>query len=271
MKKYKLSSLLVFLSIIAILVCLNYSSILSTFTNLIRYLSNFINKTMRELTADLNLRKLVFFMGLSFLYGIIHSAGPGHGKAIIFAFFLKERHHMAKAVLMAGLTAFTHTLSALILALLLNTLLLGIKGFFRIKMQGYFIFANGVLITIIGIFFLIKRLLAKNKELEEERSTNHNIYLIGITAGLIPCPASLMIMLFSVSNGIMPLGLLSVFGISLGMFVLLVAVGILSIKCKKNLSSVKENKTTVMTRWIEFLSIILIICIGLLMSLTVVF
>jgi ABC-type nickel/cobalt efflux system permease component RcnA len=226
---------------------------------------------MRELTSDLNLRKLMIFLGISFLYGIIHSAGPGHGKAIIFTFFLKERHYKAKAVLMAGLTAFTHTLSAIILALLMNTLLVGIKGFLRIKMQGYFIFANGILIMIIGILFLIKEVLAKNKEVEEELATNNNIYLIGITAGLIPCPASLMIMLFSISNRIIPLGLLSVLGISVGMFVLLIAVGILSIKCKENLSNVKENKTAAITRGVEFLSIILIICIGLLMSLTVIF
>lgn len=57
-------------------------------------------------------------LGIGLLYGIVHTLGPGHGKAIVVAYFLDASRPRAwiEGVAVGGWIAFTHTLTALLLA-----------------------------------------------------------------------------------------------------------------------------------------------------------
>jgi len=236
------------------------------FINALRWLDNYINDSLRSLQHEFSISVFLVFMLISLLYGIIHSAGPGHGKTIITTFFLKEKHPIAKAAMISGIVSLVHTGFSIILAVLFTTILSGIKGFFRIKIQSYFIVASGILIIIIGVFFLLLKIIFKEKDAVYNK--NRNIFLIGIAAGSVPCPVALIIMLFALSNNIIFLGLASVISISLGMFFLLTAIGILSIKLRDGilfLSNKYIEKIGLIGELLEYISVILIIIIGLLM------
>ena len=58
---------------------------------------------------------LVF--GLAFLYGILHSIGPGHGKLIILSYFTAYEAKWPSAIMMGFQIAFIHGLSAIVLVL----------------------------------------------------------------------------------------------------------------------------------------------------------
>lgn len=49
----------------------------------------------------------------SFLYGVFHAAGPGHGKAIVTTYLLTHRQRMARGVMIAVAGAFCQGLTAL--------------------------------------------------------------------------------------------------------------------------------------------------------------
>jgi len=215
------------LIVLAFVVILTYKSIwLPQFTRVIRTLSDRIHEVLREIKSGGNISTIIVFLGISFLYGIIHSIGPGHGKALILAYFLKNKHRLWKSVTLAGITSMTHTLGAIFLAFLFNTILSEVRGMFRIQVQGYFMVANGMLILLIGLFYLLIKITRRQKaDSKASEADGKNLLLIGITAGIVPCPASLLIMLYSISNEMVEFGLLSVLAISLGMFVLLVPVG----------------------------------------------
>ncbi len=53
-----------------------------------------------------------------FGYGVVHTLGPGHGKAVVVAYFLDSARPRAwiEGVFAGGWIAFTHTLAALLLA-----------------------------------------------------------------------------------------------------------------------------------------------------------
>ena len=114
---------------------------------------------------------------------------------------------------------------------------------------------------------MIFKIFKKEKHLDTK---NKNTFMIGISAGIVPCPVALVIMLFAISNDIIVIGLFSILAISFGMFILLILVGIISIKLRDGLmalSSQFSKKVELVSLVVEYLSIVLIILIGLFMFL----
>ena len=51
----------------------------------------------------------------SFLYGVFHAAGPGHGKAVLTTYLVTHREQMKRGVFLAAMAAFTQGLVAIVL------------------------------------------------------------------------------------------------------------------------------------------------------------
>lgn len=54
-------------------------------------------------------------LGLSFLYGVFHAAGPGHGKAVISAYLLASGDTARRGVVLSFAAAFVQAVSAIVL------------------------------------------------------------------------------------------------------------------------------------------------------------
>ena len=52
---------------------------------------------------------------LSFLYGVFHAAGPGHGKAVVTTYLLAHGHNVRRGVAMASASALLQGITALVL------------------------------------------------------------------------------------------------------------------------------------------------------------
>ena len=61
--------------------------------------------------------------GLSFMYGILHAAGPGHGKAVISAYVLADRQTLRRGVMLSFLSALVQALMALLVVAMLKFVL----------------------------------------------------------------------------------------------------------------------------------------------------
>ncbi|MDA3901404.1 MAG: hypothetical protein PF637_12915 [Spirochaetes bacterium] len=241
------------------------------FMDLLRYMDSLLNGAIRGLMEGYSVTALSLLFAVSFAYGIVHSIGPGHGKALVVSFFLKEDHPWRKSIFLAALISLIHTGTALILAYLFHFVLTSVRGMFKIQLQGYFMVVSGIMVVVTGTFFLLFKMLHKHKK-DDLRNSNRNVILIGISAGIVPCPAALMIMMITLSNGIALAGLMSVVAISLGMFVLLSVVGSVAIKSRSGmlfLSDKASNRTEIVSTIVEYASIVLIISIGLVMALKI--
>jgi len=51
----------------------------------------------------------------SFIYGIFHAVGPGHGKAVISSYMLADKQTLRRGVFLAFLSSFVQALSAIAL------------------------------------------------------------------------------------------------------------------------------------------------------------
>ncbi len=69
--------------------------------------------------------KLWLLIGLSFLYGIFHAAGPGHGKAVISSYMLANEVALRRGILLSFISAFLQAVTAIVVMLLAYFVLRG--------------------------------------------------------------------------------------------------------------------------------------------------
>lgn len=71
--------------------------------------------SMRQIKASsAGVAALTLFV-LSFLYGVFHAAGPGHGKAVISGWLLATENELRRGILIAFLSALIQALTAIVL------------------------------------------------------------------------------------------------------------------------------------------------------------
>jgi nickel/cobalt transporter (NicO) family protein len=85
-----------------------------------------------------------------FLYGVVHTLGPGHGKAVVVAYFLdgQRKHAWVDGILAGSWIAVTHTAAALVLAGVLA--LMGRVGAFSAQGQ-----VRSVELVSFGLIFAV--------------------------------------------------------------------------------------------------------------------
>jgi ABC-type nickel/cobalt efflux system permease component RcnA len=94
-----------------------------------------------------------FLILVSFLYGVFHAAGPGHGKAVISSYVLANGATVRRGIVLSFLAAFVQALSAIaivsVLAIALNAAGIQIQ-----QMVRRFETASGLLIAVTGLWLL---------------------------------------------------------------------------------------------------------------------
>ena len=96
---------------------------IDTFTRLSLYIQNQQSLYFRELAEGLKAIKegglvaLYGMISLSFIYGVFHAAGPGHGKAVIGTYLLSNDSALKRGIALAFLAALMQGITALSLVL----------------------------------------------------------------------------------------------------------------------------------------------------------
>ena len=168
---------------------------------------------------------LIPLFGAALLYGMIHSAGPGHGKFVAFSYIVSGRRTYGRAVLLGNMIAFCHGISGIIIVLVLKFILeKTISGNLETASHTIQQVSYG-LITLLGLVLLIKACLSifsndeksgKDGTLSEQQSTR-SIIMIALAVGMIPCPGVVLVMLFCISMGMPFLGVGLSLSVAMGM------------------------------------------------------
>lgn len=116
---------------------------------IIRTLSTYL--TSFQNTGDASFA--FWLISASFLYGLLHAAGPGHGKIVVSSYVLANNETMRRGILLAFLSAFVQGTVAVLLVYMLATIFnatgSAIKDLgFRLTQISY------LLITALGIYLL---------------------------------------------------------------------------------------------------------------------
>src|SRR5512143_3513027 len=83
-----------------------------------RRIQQSLSTSLRDVQSGSGSFALWTLAAVCFGYGVVHTLGPGHGKAVVVAYFLDSTKPRAwiEGIFAGGWIAFTHTLAALLLA-----------------------------------------------------------------------------------------------------------------------------------------------------------
>ena len=101
-----------------------------------------------------NPRTMILYLLFAIIIGAFHSLSPGHGKALIGAYIIGTRGTVGDAVTLGIVTAASHTISVLILGVIL---LIAFNSVVPDNIASYLNVISGIIIVIIGIYLLRRR------------------------------------------------------------------------------------------------------------------
>jgi nickel/cobalt exporter len=98
-------------------------------------------------------------VGLSFLYGILHAAGPGHGKVVISSYMLANETALRRGIVLSFAASLVQALSA-ILIVGLGFLVLRQLAVSQTDTTRFFEIASYGLVVALGLWLLVRKLRA---------------------------------------------------------------------------------------------------------------
>lgn len=201
-----------------------------------------LSAALRDIEAD-GFGASLALIGLSFLYGVFHAAGPGHGKIVISTYLLSHESQLRRGVILSFASAMVQGLTAIIIVTLAVWLL-------NLSMQQTRGMANDVevasfaLITLMGLMIMASRLWRLRKAFAADALSGQHKHdhehehcdhahgpsqsdldaalslrtFIGIvlSIGIRPCSGAVIVLLLAYSLDLGMVGLFAVLAMSLG-------------------------------------------------------
>jgi ABC-type nickel/cobalt efflux system permease component RcnA len=171
---------------------------------------------------------LLFLLLAAFGWGAVHALSPGHGKAMVAAYLVGTRG-TARDALGLGLTVtVTHTIGVFAL----GVVTLALSAYVLPEdLYPWLNLASGLLVLGVGGAVLRGRVRKArhhhhHHHHEHAPITRRGILAMGASAGLIPCPSALVVLLGAIAQHEVALGLLLILAFSAGLAATLTALGI---------------------------------------------
>jgi len=214
----------------------------------------------------------------AFGLGALHSFEPAHGKAILAAYLVGNRHRWVDALLFGLIIAVAHTFSILVL----GSGAWFVTTYYDISLTEPIIsLIGGVLVLIVGFWMLIRWRQGacphpghghhdhhheadqvQANEANSEKGSIGQLVLVGIGGGLVPCPAGVAMLMTAVSAGQPTQGLSLAVSFSLGAAAIVVLISIFIQRSASFLNSWLSDDQPVI-EYLPLVSSLVIVGIGI--------
>ncbi len=222
---------------------------------------------------------LVLLLLAAFGWGALHALSPGHGKAMVAAYLVGTRGSTRDALLLGATVTVTHTAGVVAL----GVVALGLSAWILPEqLYPWLTLLSGALVVGVGVSVLRARLRGRHGHTHGHghgkthththgdgahvhahapRPTRRNLLALGASAGIIPCPTALVVLLGAVAQHRIGLGLVLIVAFSAGLAATLSALGIAVVHAGRLLSRLPVPGA--LARAIPAVSAALIVVVGL--------
>lgn len=194
----------------------------------------------------------------SFGLGSLHALEPGHGKTVVGAYLVGSKGTSWDAVLLGLVVTLTHTGIVIVLGVLS---VVAAAYFVPDTAQKVLEVVSGLLIVGVGGWMIAVRIRQARRQHSHEHEHHHadehehghgshghthapalkpgerpslgQLIALGVSGGIVPCPAALAVLLAAISLGGFVQGVSLVVIFSVGMAAVLVAIGIAMVHAAK--------------------------------------
>ena len=236
-----------------------YHQILKYIITLQYQMNSYISTIIRNINDENNITSSFIIISIAFLYGLVHAAGPGHGKALVAFYFITNKADYKKAFKMGYLISIIHAISALLFTFgifyILKTMFRkNFDNFSEITMQ-----ISASMIILVGLYLIWESY--KNKKAKEIKIKNSykSEFSVAFSAGIVPCPGVMTIVLFCIVLKQYLLGILAAISMSIGMGFTISIAGIFSILFSKKSTPFFNEKGYIL----EIIGGLLILTLGI--------
>lgn len=205
--------------------------------------------------------------------GALHALEPGHGKTIVAAYLVGSRGTACHAFLLGMIVTVSHT--AGVFALGAITIY---ASHFIVPEQLYpwlGVFSGLTIAGLGGYMFLRRwsgldpahshlngethshwfaRLEGRPSSVEQRKAVSlSQLFVLGVTGGIIPCPAALVVLLSALALHRIGLGFFLIFAFSLGLAAVLIGFGMLMVYARRFMAALRVDGPLT-TRWLPVAS-----------------
>jgi ABC-type nickel/cobalt efflux system permease component RcnA len=231
--------------------------------------------------------------------GAFHALEPGHGKTVVAAYLVGSRGTAWHAVLLGLIVTASHPAGVYLLG---GVTLYASRYVVPERLYPWLGVLSGLTIAGLGCFLFLRRYAESahghrhdhehmhthpaasatghaesHHELEHGHGGHHHhhhvatrsgvvslreLFALGITGGIVPCPAALVVLLSAIALRRVGFGLFLIVAFSMGLAVVLIAIGMLMVYAGRMMARVKADGPWI-TRWLPLTSSAVMTLLGM--------
>ena len=228
---------------------------------------------------------------IAFSLGALHALEPGHGKTIVAAYLVGSRGTIRHAMYLGVIVTASHTAGVFALGAIT---LYASRYIIPEKLYPWLGVFSGLMITGVGGYALFRRLAGKDGDHSHDDGLPHNhwfssaderrgqgdyalpisekrggkkdvslyqLFILGITGGMVPCPAALVVLLSAISLHRVGFGLFLIVAFSLGLAAVLIGVGTVMVYARQFVTGINVDGP-LMRRWVPIASVAFMTVLG---------
>ncbi len=260
---------------------------------LLPWISSLQKEFYRDLTQALkalreNGQAFWWLAGLSFSYGVVHAAGPGHGKVVISSYLMANEESARRGVMIAFLAAMAQ--AAMAVAIVgVAAILLNMTSIAMTQTARFFELGSYALIAGLGLFLLVRKLwqLASRRtahEHEHDADCGHShapspeeamkasglggAVAAILSVGIRPCSGALIVLVFALTQGIFWAGIASTFLMGAGTALTIAVLAVTALYAKgfaSRLAGAGSGRAALVMTSLEVAGALVITAFGLLL------
>ncbi|NKB44585.1 MAG: hypothetical protein GKS03_09945 [Alphaproteobacteria bacterium] len=213
----------------------------------------------------------------SFVYGVLHAAGPGHGKMVVASYFTAKDAPLRRGILMGSVIATTQAVVAIVMVAVMALILQGSQLEIIDQTALLEVVSYGFILAI-GLYMTYGALTGKatcghdhghDHHHDDQHGHSHGhahgpdpaaketwlarkagrwlgprgeVIAIGMVSGVRPCTGSILVLLFAAANGVFILGIVASFMMAAGVAITISVLGIGAIVLRRSVAGQAEEE-----------------------------